>query len=127
MFAVLPVVVPALFTSRPPTTATGRLDTYLLGTAGFLVVCLTTWIFLERERSRRAHTLIRATRRIASGDFDVPLSLQGTDDFALLGSAIGQMAQQLRLRTNILRDRQDWFRMLLENGLDIILALDRIG
>jgi PAS domain S-box-containing protein len=89
------------------------------------VVCLVAWIFHERERSRRAHTLIRATRRIANGDFDVPVSGPGTDDYALLGSAIGQMAQQLRLRTTILRDRQDWFRMLLENGSDIILTLDR--
>jgi PAS domain S-box-containing protein len=113
----------ALF-ALPPEAAT--IGLYLLGAAaGFLVVCLIAWVFHERQRSRRAHTLIRATRRIASGDFHVPISLQGTDDFALLGSAIDQMAQQLRLRTNILRDRQDWFRMLLENGSDLILTLDR--
>jgi two-component system, cell cycle sensor histidine kinase and response regulator CckA len=106
-----------------PTTA--RPDAYLIGTGGFLLVCLTAWVFYERERSRRADSLIRATRRIARGDFDVPIDLAGTHDFALLGSAIGQMAEQLRLRTNILRDRQDWFRMLLENGSDIILTLDR--
>lgn len=125
----MPVVlraVPALFSfSSHSAPATARPDAYLIGTAGFLLVCLIAWVVHERERSRRADSLIRATRRIAGGDFDVPIALVGTDDFALLGSAIGQMAQQLRLRTNILRDRQDWFRMLLENGSDIILTLDR--
>jgi two-component system cell cycle sensor histidine kinase/response regulator CckA len=121
-FGAVPALL-SLSSNTAPTTA--RPDAYLIGTAGFLLICLIGWIFYEGERSRRAHTLIRATRRIASGDFDVPVGVKGKDDFALLGSAIGQMAQQLRLRTNILRERQDWFRMLLENGSDIILTLDR--
>ncbi|HEY7637110.1 MAG TPA: ATP-binding protein [Gemmatimonadales bacterium] len=126
MSAAALLVIPALFAFASGAGRTaGRPDLYLVGTAGFFLICLIGWMLYDRERSRRAHALIRTTRRIAGGDFDVPIGLQGTDDFALLGSAIGQMAQQLRLRTSILRDRQDWFRMLLENGSDIILTLDR--
>jgi nitrate/nitrite-specific signal transduction histidine kinase len=104
---IMPVLTafPALLPLPPQTgSKLGEIDTCLIGSAGFLLVCLIGWVFYERERSRRAHALIRATRRIAGGDFDVPLELQGGDDFALLGSAIGQMAQELRLRTKILRD-----------------------
>jgi two-component system, cell cycle sensor histidine kinase and response regulator CckA len=111
--------------SQDPAPTTVHPNAYLIGTAAVFLVCLIGWIYYERERSHRAHALIRATRRIAGGDFDVPIELRGKDDFAMLGSAIAQMAQQLRLRTNILRDRQEWFRMLLENGSDVILSLDR--
>src|SRR5919202_2433589 len=93
-------------------------EPYVLVVLGFLAVCIALWFYQERRRRDRAELLIRATRRIAAGEPEVTVGLRGRDEFALLGSAIEQMASQLRLKNSILRDRQEWFRMLLEQGSD---------
>jgi two-component system, cell cycle sensor histidine kinase and response regulator CckA len=84
----------------------------------------------ERARATRAGRLIAATRRIAAGDGESSTGLRGPDDLGVLGDAIDQTAARLRTVTATLRARQEWFRMLLEHGSDVILALDagfRIG
>jgi two-component system, cell cycle sensor histidine kinase and response regulator CckA len=104
--------------------------TYTYGILAFLACCLAFWLVRERARATRAGRLIAATRRIAAGDGESSTGLRGPDDLGVLGDAIDQTAARLRTVTATLRARQEWFRMLLEHGSDVILALDagfRIG
>jgi two-component system, cell cycle sensor histidine kinase and response regulator CckA len=100
-------------------------DWYTVGAVVFLLATAIGWMLFERHRAARTDRLIRATRRIAAGDHELSTGLQGRDDLAVLGGAIEQMARQLRATTATLRGRQDWFRLLLEHGSDVILTLDR--
>jgi PAS domain S-box-containing protein len=105
-------------------------STYTYGILAFLACCLAVWLVRERARATRAGRLIAATRRIAAGDGESSTGLRGPDDLGVLGDAIDQTAARLRSVTATLRARQEWFRMLLEHGSDVILALDanfRIG
>jgi two-component system, cell cycle sensor histidine kinase and response regulator CckA len=105
-------------------------STYTYGILAFLACCLAFWLVRERSRATRAGRLIAATRRIAAGDGESSTGLRGPDDLGVLGDAIDQTAARLRSVTATLRARQEWFRMLLEHGSDVILALDgnfRIG
>ena len=105
-------------------------STYTYGILAFLACCVAAWLVRERARTVRAARLIAATRRIAVGDGATSTGLTGPDDLGVLGDAIDQTAARLRTVTATLRARQEWFRMLLEHGSDVILALDagfRIG
>jgi two-component system cell cycle sensor histidine kinase/response regulator CckA len=100
-------------------------DSYSLGAVAFLLATAIGWMLLERHRAGRTDRLIRATRRIAAGELEISTGLKGRDDLSVLAGAIEQMARQLRTTTATLRGRQDWFRLLLEHGSDVILTLDR--
>ncbi|HEX6104969.1 MAG TPA: PAS domain S-box protein, partial [Gemmatimonadales bacterium] len=98
---------------------------YTYGVLAFLLVCLIAWLVRERSRAVRAERLLRAARRYAVGDMSVQPGVRGPDELGVLADAVEQMAAQLRSLGTNLRDRQEWFRMLLENGSDVILTLDR--
>ena len=98
---------------------------YTYGVLGFLLVCLVAWLARERSRAIRAERLLRAARRYASGDLSPRPGVRGPDELGVLADAVEQMAFQLRNLGTTLRDRQEWFRMLLEHGSDVILTLDR--
>ena len=97
---------------------------YTYGVLGFLFVCLVAWIYRERSRAIRAERLLSAARRYALGDLTGGPGVRGPDELGVLADAVDQMAKQLRTLTTTLRSRQEWFRMLLQNGSDVILTLD---
>ncbi len=97
---------------------------YTYGVLGFLFVCLVAWIYRERSRAIRAERLLSAARRYALGDLTGGPGVRGPDELGVLADAVDQMAKQLRSLTTTLRSRQEWFRMLLQNGSDVILTLD---
>jgi two-component system, cell cycle sensor histidine kinase and response regulator CckA len=98
---------------------------YTYGVLAFLLVCLIAWLVRERSRAIRAERLLRAARRYATGDLSPRPGVRGPDELGVLADAVEQMAFQLRSLGTSLRDRQEWFRMLLEHGSDVILTLDR--
>ena len=98
---------------------------YTYGVLAFLFVCLIAWLIRERTRAVRAERLLRAARRYAVGDLTPRPEIRGRDEYGVLADAVEQMAGQLRSLGTALRERQEWFRMLLEHGSDVILALDR--
>jgi PAS domain S-box-containing protein len=98
---------------------------YTYGVLAFLLVCLIAWLVRERSRAIRAERLLRAARRYAVGDLAPRSTIRGPDELGVLADAIEHMAAQLRTLSTTLRDRQEWFRMLLEHGSDVILTLDR--
>jgi two-component system cell cycle sensor histidine kinase/response regulator CckA len=97
---------------------------YTYGVLGFLLVCLAAWIYRERTRAIRAERLLTSARRYALGDLTGGPGVRGPDDLGVLADAVDQMAKQLRTVTTTLRSRQEWFRMLLEHGSDVILTID---
>ncbi|MBA2460141.1 MAG: response regulator [Gemmatimonadales bacterium] len=97
---------------------------YTYGILAFLLVCLVAWIYRERARAIRAERLLSATRRFALGDLTGGSGIRGPDELGVLADAVDQMAKHLRSVTGALRGRQEWFRMLLEHGSDVILTLD---
>ena len=98
---------------------------YTYGVLAFLLVCLVAWLARERSRAIRAERLLRAARRYATGDLSPRPGIRGPDELGVLADAVEQMAFQLRTLGTTIRDRQEWFRMLLEHGSDVILTLDR--
>jgi two-component system cell cycle sensor histidine kinase/response regulator CckA len=104
--------------------------TYTYGVLAFLAVCLAVWLWVERDRARRAERLIAATRRMAAGDLEVRTSVRGHDPFGVLADAVAQMASRLKTLEATLQERQNWFGLLLEHASDLIFTLDaewRIG
>jgi PAS domain S-box-containing protein len=97
---------------------------YTYGILAFLLVCLVAWIYRERSRAIRAELLLSAARRYALGDLTGGPGIRGPDELGVLADAVDQMAKHLRSITGTLRGRQEWFRMLLEHGSDVILTLD---
>jgi PAS domain S-box-containing protein len=104
--------------------------TYTYTALGFLAVCLAVWIWVERNRVRRAERLIAATRRMAVGDMEARTGVRGHDPLGVLADAVAQMASRLRSLEATLQERQNWFGLLLEHASDLIFTLDtewRIG
>jgi PAS domain S-box-containing protein len=98
---------------------------YTYGLLAFLLVCIVAWLIRERSRAVRAERLLLTARRYATGDLEARPGVRGPDELGVLADAVEQMAGQLRTLGTTLRDRQEWFRMLLEHGSDVILTLDR--
>ncbi len=104
--------------------------TYTYGVLAFLAACIAAWLWVERDRARRAERLIAATRRMAAGDLDARTGVRGHDPFGVLADAIAQMASRLKTLEATLEERQSWFGLLLEHASDLIFTLDaewRIG
>jgi PAS domain S-box-containing protein len=103
---------------------------YTYTALGFLAVCLAVWIWVERDRVRRAERLIAATRRMAVGDMEARAGVRGHDPLGVLADAVAQMAARLKTLEATLQERQNWFGLLLEHASDLIFTLDadwRIG
>ena len=98
--------------------------TYTYAVLGFLAVCIAVWFWLERDRARRGHRLIAATRRMAAGDLTARAAVRGHDDLGVLADAVAQMAARLKSLGVTYQERQDWFGLLLEHSSDLILTLD---
>jgi PAS domain S-box-containing protein len=98
--------------------------TYTYGVLAFLLVCLGAWLWIERDRARRAERLIAATRRMAAGDLEARTGVRGHDPFGVLADAIAQMASRLKSLETTLDERQRWFGLLLEHATDLIFTLD---
>ncbi|HEU5041570.1 MAG TPA: ATP-binding protein [Gemmatimonadales bacterium] len=111
-------------TIQPVTPAAPEVG-YTYGVLAFLLVCLIAWLVRERSRAIRAERLLRTARRYAVGDLATRPGVRGADELGVLADAVEQMGGQLRTLGGTLRDRQEWFRMLLEHGSDVILTLDR--
>ena len=100
----------------------------LLRTLGVLsLLCLLTWLLLERLITRRLRHLIRTTERLADGDVRARAGLGGSDELASLGRAFDAMAERIESAQENLVEREASFRQLIEHGTDIIAVLDDRG
>ena len=63
------------------------------------VLCLVIWLFFDRTVTHRATKLLKATDRLAQGDFTARAELSGSDELAHLAKGFDQMAENIRSRT----------------------------
>lgn len=69
--------------------------------AAVLVFCFVLiWIFFHRTVTLRATRLLDATQRLAKGDFNARVQLDGSDELAAIAKAFDQMATNIRARTD---------------------------
>jgi two-component system, NarL family, sensor kinase len=95
---------------------------------------LIVGVRLTRSITNRLGTLAAEALAIAHDDFSARAAVSGRDEVAALGAAMNQMAehlehsqQALELSRQKLRDSLEQYRLLSENALDIVYALDREG
>jgi two-component system NtrC family sensor kinase len=62
----------------------------------FLVISITLSVSIRRYVSRPVRELVKATKRVAEGDLDSPISIKGEDEIAQLASSFSQMTSDLK-------------------------------
>ena len=102
----------------------------VLAAAGGLVV----GIRLTRSVASRLGALAAAARAIGQDDFSVRTAVAGVDEVAALGTAMNRMAEHLEQSQRALEESRqklrqslEQYRLLSENAMDIVYALDRDG
>lgn len=89
------------------------------------LLCLGLWIFFNRTLTSRAAKLVSASHRLATGDLAVRAQLRGSDELARISAAFDQMAEQVQLSQQAMREaalRQDLLQRLtnqIRNSLDL--------
>jgi two-component system NarL family sensor kinase len=98
------------------------------------LVGLVVGLRLTRSITHRLGALAGAAEVIGRGDFSARVALAGFDEVAALGSAMNQMAAHLEDAQRALdqsrqklRESLEQYRLLSENAMDIVYALDVSG
>ncbi len=88
--------------------AIGWADRIVLGAVGVTVLLAVLFGLGEVRRSSGAHIqLIQGVQRVASGQFDLPVAVDGQDHLAQIGRAFNAMTTSLEQRTDLQeRDRE---------------------
>lgn len=74
-----------------------NLQTMLISLTGFAILLAVALVmFTSRSLGDRLIRLENATRKIGKGDFDIALSVRGSDELSLLSSAFNHMAAALQ-------------------------------
>lgn len=92
-----------------------------LGLIVVLMSGLAVWILLRINR--RLNSLLERSRKIAKGDYDVPISDQGRDEIGLLGWQMERMREAIRTRVLELNDSRKQVETLNE---DLVQTLDQL-
>lgn len=61
----------------------------------FLLLALASSVFVSRALQAQIGTFLEAARRLAGGRFDIPVPVEGQDEFAQLGREFNSMSSQL--------------------------------
>jgi two-component system phosphate regulon sensor histidine kinase PhoR len=77
--------------------------------------------------SRTARSLTSAARRMAAGDLEIRVGLDGSDEFAALSRALDQLVHSLSTTLQQLRDERDRFAGILSGMQEGVLLLDSDG
>jgi len=88
-------------------------------TVGIATLFLSlTWFYLNLIITRRANTLIAATRAMAKGDLSRRASLHGSDELAELSQAFNRMADEIQRQTESLRVSEERLNLALTGAND---------
>ncbi|WP_051694059.1 ATP-binding protein [Desulfohalovibrio reitneri] len=88
-----------------------------LASLGLLLGLTLSWL-IHRTLSRPIRDLVSTVRRIEAGDLDARPPPRKGDELAMLGNAIGQMADGIQRRDSEIRDSEARFRSIFENASD---------
>jgi len=92
-----------------------------------LMIALLLSIFLSRRITIPIHKLAAATDRVAAGDLITRVSLKGKDELAQLARHFNEMADDLAMAMNRIRESEQRYRALVETAGEGIWALDQDG
>ncbi|MFO7754134.1 MAG: ATP-binding protein [Desulfobacteraceae bacterium] len=106
----------------------GRITPFLamIGTAGMAVIAAALML-LTRRLLVPLKSLTRGAEQIGSGDLDTRLDIRTNDEFGRLADVFNTMADQLKNTLTALKQKEEYFRALIENASDIIIVMDRQG
>jgi PAS domain S-box-containing protein len=83
-------------------TAAARRRTAVV-TVLLVILTLVAWLLFNRMLLSRMQHLFAAAQRVGKGDFTADFTLPGSDELALLGSALARMTSQLRAHADEIR------------------------
>jgi diguanylate cyclase (GGDEF)-like protein len=94
--------------------------------AAFLLLALASSIFIVRALQRQVQKFLNAARRLARGDFSVPVPVEGGDEFAALGREFNMMSEQLASKiAEVQRKRGELEDTIRRVGEAFAAGLDR--
>ena len=94
----------------------------------FLLLALASSVFVSRALQAQIGTFLEAARRLAGGRFDVPVPVEGRDEFAQLGREFNSMSVQLENQiAEVQRKRRELDTAIRRVGKAFASGLDRQG
>jgi PAS domain S-box-containing protein len=88
------------------------------------------WLLLHLLVTRRVQRLVAGTRQFATGVYDTPIGLSGSDELRYLSDAFDEMARLVKAETESLREseaRSQFLVRALDAAAEAILITDRSG
>jgi diguanylate cyclase (GGDEF)-like protein len=96
--------------------------------AAFLLLALASSVVVVRALQGQVEQFLRAARRLADGDFSEPVPVEGTDEFAALGTEFNLMSRQLASKIEeVERKRGELEETIRRVGDAFASGLDREG
>jgi diguanylate cyclase (GGDEF)-like protein len=117
--AALAVLSPQASIDRADMSANRRLAAVLL--AALALIGAVAYA-LSRSIVRLLENFVRGAKAIASGRLHERVPVRGRDEFAQLGHAFNEMAQQLELRMNELEEERRRVRELTQGFVEVLAA-----
>lgn len=99
--------------------------TFSLGVA--LLIALLVSSAAAQLTSASARNLTQVAERMSGGDLTVRSSLEGKDEFAVLGQALDGLAQNLSVTLEQLRGERDRLERVLRSMVEGVLLMDESG
>jgi diguanylate cyclase (GGDEF)-like protein len=94
----------------------------------FLLLALASSVFVSRALQAQIGTFLEAARRLAGGRFDVPVPVEGQDEFAQLGREFNSMSAQLESQiAEVQRKGRELDTAIRRVGKAAASGLDRQG
>lgn len=94
----------------------------------FLLLALASSVLVVRALGGQVGEFLRAARRLGEGNFDEPVPIHGSDEFAQLGTEFNNMSEELAARiAEIERAREQLEEAIRRVGEAVAAGLDREG
>jgi diguanylate cyclase (GGDEF)-like protein len=95
---------------------------------GFLLLALSSSVFVVRALHDQIDAFLNAARRLAKGDFKTSVPTEGRDEFAQLGREFNSMSQQLEAKIEeVERQRRELEETIRRVGVAFASGLDPQG
>lgn len=104
-----------------------RNTTLLLMGSGALIVLINLaggWWFIHRYVVRPVASLGETSQRLARGDLQARVSLQGRDELAELGNTFNAMAANLQIKVRELQEKEQFLQQLVDAIPDGVRIID---
>ena len=92
-----------------------------------LLMIVLSAILQDRWVNRPLYHLTEAAKRLAKGDFYMPLPISGNDEVGQLAGIFDHMRQTVAERQSQLEQNERQLRAVLNNAVDAIITMDEFG